>query len=132
MTLNYVINPKISAQELSSLRRAVGWDSREDKLEKTIGSTYLSAACYDKDKIVGFVDVISDGVDDALIRSLIVDPNCQRKGIALKLLNIVTGKIREDRIKTINVLFEPELSSLYRKAGFRMVGGGLIDNEEEF
>jgi N-acetylglutamate synthase-like GNAT family acetyltransferase len=130
LVLNYQVNPKIKARELARLRKAVGWDSREDKLEKIIGSTYLSVACYNGESLVGFVDVLSDGVDDALIRSLMVDPRYQRKGIGLELLNMVTSRIKADQIKTVNVLFEPKLSSFYRKAGFRMVSGGLIDNEE--
>jgi N-acetylglutamate synthase-like GNAT family acetyltransferase len=128
--LSYLVNPEIEAGALAALRKAVGWDARKDKMEKIIGCTYLTAACYDHDQLVGFVDVLSDGVDDALVRSLVVDPQYQRKGIGLELLRIVTAKVKKDQIKTVNVLFEPELSAFYKKAGFRIVSGGLIDNEE--
>lgn len=131
MTLRYLVNPEVDAGELSVLRKAVGWDERKHKLEKIVGYTYLSVACYDGQRLVGYVDVLSDGVDDALIRGLIVDPKYQKQGIALELLNIVTATIKKDRIKTVNVLFEPELESLYSKAGFRIVCGGLIDNEDD-
>ena len=131
MTLRYLVNPEVDAGEISGLRKAVGWDERRQKLEKYVGCTYLSAACYDGQRLVGFVDFLSDGVDDALIRGLMVDPDYQKQGIALELINIVTATIRKDRIKTVNVLFEPELEPLYRKAGFRIVCGGLIDNEDE-
>jgi len=131
LTLRYLVNPEVDAGEISGLRKAVGWDERRQKLEKYVGCTYLSAACYDGQRLVGYVDVLSDGVDDALIRGLMVDPDYQKQGIALELINIVTATIRKDRIKTVNVLFEPELEPLYRKAGFRIVCGGLIDNEDE-
>ncbi len=131
MTLKYLINPEIEADELSKLRKAVGWDARKHNLEKIVGCTYLSVACYAGQRLVGYVDVLSDGVDDALIRGLTVDPEYQKQGIALELLNIVTATIRKDRIKTVNVLFEPELKPLYLKAGFRIVCGGLIDNEDD-
>ncbi|MFU8794763.1 MAG: GNAT family N-acetyltransferase, partial [Dethiobacteria bacterium] len=65
------------------------------------------------------------------IRSLVVHPDYRRRGIALNLLKMVTERIKKSNIKTTNVLFEPELTDLYRKAGFRIVGGGLIDNERE-
>ncbi len=131
MDLTYSLNPQLRVEDVAALRRAVGWEARKNSLKKIIGYTYLTGACFDRDRLVGFVDVISDGVDDALIRNLLVHPNYREQGIALALLEKVINKIREDNIKTINVLFEPELKDLYRKAGFRIVGGGMIDNEAE-
>ena len=131
MQLSYCLNPKLQVEELARLRIAVGWDARRNRIGKVIGKTYLSAACFDAKKLVGFVDVISDGVDDALVRNLLVHPDYQDQGIAMNLLQMVTKKIKDDAIKTINVLFEPELTELYQKAGFRIIGGGIIDNEAE-
>ncbi len=131
MLLRYIENPDLDAATVAVLRSAVGWDTRKEKPEKAIGCNYMTAACYDEDQLVGFVDVLSDSVDDALIRSLIVHPDYQRQGIGLELLRIVIKKIKAGRIKTINVLFEPELAAFYGKAGFRIVSGGLIDSETE-
>ncbi len=131
MHLQYVENPKITVDEVAALRIAVAWDSRKEKLEKTIGSTYLTVACFNGNNLVGFVDVISDGVDDAFIRNLVVHPDYQKHGIALRMLRMAAERIKKDKIKTANVLFEPELTDLYRRAGFRIVSGGMIDNEVE-
>ncbi len=131
MSLRYVKNPEIEAKELAALRIAVGWDARQEKIEQLIGRTYMTVACLDSERLVGFVDVISDGVDDAFIRNLLVHPDYRRRGIALKLLKTVIEKVKNDRIKTINVLFEPELINLYSKAGFKLISGGIIDNENE-
>ncbi len=131
MQLSYCLNPQLKAENVAALRSAVGWDARIDKLNRIIGNTYLTAACFDGRQLVGFVDVISDGVDDALVRNLLVHPGYQEQGIAMTLLQMIIKKIKEDHIKTVNVLFEPELTELYRKAGFRIIGGGMIDNEAE-
>lgn len=132
MLLRYELNPDISAELVASLRQRCGWEARQKKMEKIIGCTYLTAACFDDQKLIGFVDALSDGVEDALIRGLVVDPDYRRRGIAVALLNIVIERIKADQIKTVNVLFdEPNLADLYRKAGFRIVSGGLIDNEAE-
>ncbi len=128
--MQYIVNPDVTAEEIANLRCAAGWDKRKDKLEMIIGNTYLTVACFDGDNLVGFVDIISDGVDDALIRNLIVHPAYQRKGVALKLLQIVIKIMEEKKIKTVNVLFEPALKALYLKAGFKVICGGIIDNEE--
>lgn len=132
MLLRYELNPDISAVLVASLRQRCGWEARQKKMEKIIGCTYLTAACFDDQKLIGFVDVLSDGVEDALIRGLVVDPDYRRRGIAVALLNMVVERTKADQIKTVNVLFdEPNLAGLYRKAGFRIVSGGLIDNEAE-
>ncbi len=131
MRLRYVQNPELDAAAVAALRTRVGWDARKEQLARIIGSTYMTAACFDGNSLVGIVDVISDGIDDAFIRNLIIHPDYHRKGIALKLLAMVLDKLKADQIKTINVLFEPELTDLYRKAGFRIVKGGIIDNDEE-
>lgn len=128
--MRYVENPKLKIEEIAALRVLVGWDAREEKLAKIVGCNYLTSACYDGNMLVGYVDVLSDGVDDALIRNLVVHPAYQRKGIGLKLIRKVKNRLKADQIKTINVLFEPELTDFYIKAGFRIVQGGLIDNEE--
>lgn len=131
MALKFVENPKITGAEVASLREAVGWDSRRVQMEKIVGSSFLAAACFDGDLLVGHVDVISDGIDDALVRSLIVRPSYQGRGIGRELLRIVIDRLKEKKIKTISILFEQELANFYRRAGFRIVGGGIIDTEEE-
>ncbi len=130
MNLRYEINPDLAAAELAELRQKVGWEPRKNKMNQLLGCTYMTAACFDDHQLVGFVDVISDGVEDALIRSLVVHPDYQRKGIALALLQMALERIKADRIKTANVLFEPHLAPLYRRAGFKLVSGGIIDNEK--
>ncbi len=132
MGLLYVENPKLDAAAVAELRVKVGWDARKEQLEKILGITYLTVACFDNNDLVGIIDVISDGIDDALIRNLIVHPEYQGKGIGHQLVIKVLDRLKSNRIKTINVLFESELSEFYREAGFRIVSGGIIDNEEGF
>lgn len=129
--MQYQLNPVLQADDIAALRVKVGWDSRNEQLKCILGKTYLTAACFDNSRLVGMIDVISDGVDDALIRNLMVDPDYHRKGVALKLLEMVKNQLKADRIKTVNVLFEPDLKGLYVEAGFRVVCGGIIDNEIE-
>ncbi|MDY6826091.1 MAG: GNAT family N-acetyltransferase [Bacillota bacterium] len=131
MTLRYVDNPELEAAEIASLRESVGWDPRSEQMKRISGSSFLVAACFDRDLLVGHVDVLSDGIDDALVRSLMVRPAYQGRGIGRELLRRVINRLKEMRIKTINVLFEPELANFYRRAGFRIIGGGIIDTEEE-
>lgn len=130
MKLKFVESRAIEPRDISDLREAVGWDRRPAKIEQASKYVYCRWGCFDCKKLVGFLEAVSDGVDDAYLRNLIVHPLYQRRGIAAKLLEMAKKRIRDDGIKMVNILFEPELTSLYRKAGFRVLCGGLIDNEE--
>ena len=130
MQIKLVEKPEIEAEELALLRRSVSWDGEPEQLKQTIGRSYFWAGCFAAGELVGYIEVISDGVDDAYIRNLIVHPEYQRKGLGLKLLELATGRIKADGIKMTNILFEPELASFYRKAGFMIISGGVINNHE--
>jgi ribosomal protein S18 acetylase RimI-like enzyme len=129
MELEFAVNPALEAEAVADLRLAVGWDARLEKVRQAAGRLFFTAACFDGRLLVGYVEVVSDGVDDAYIRNLMVRPGYRRRGIALKLLQMVVERIRASGIKMANVIFEPDLAPLYRKAGFVIVNGGLIDNE---
>lgn len=131
MLLQFVENPKLDTGVVAELRSAVGWDAEKKRLEMVVGCTYMTAACFDDNQLVGFVDVMSDGLDDALIRGLVVHPAFQRRGIGLQLLQMVIGQTKKDGIKTTNVLFDPGLIDFYQKAGFKIICGGIIENETE-
>ncbi len=128
MRISFVEKPELDAVDLTNLRRAVGWEGDLERVKKTLGRSYYWVAAFEAEKLIAFVEVISDGVDDAYIRNLIVHPDYQRRGIGRKLLEMVLSRVKADRIKTVNVLFEPGLEPFYRKVGFRVVCGGLIDN----
>ena len=129
MRYRYKVDPELDAEQVGELRRTVGWDARVDKYRQILGNTYLCVACFALDQLVGYVDVVSDGIDDAYIRDLMVHPDHQRRGIGSTLLGMVKEKIRQERIKMVSLVFEPDLIEFYRRAGFHIIAGGLIDFE---
>ncbi len=58
-----------------------------------------------------------------------VHPDYQRRGIGSTLLSMVKERIKKNRIKMVSLVFEPGLIDFYRKAGFYIIAGGLIDFE---
>jgi ribosomal protein S18 acetylase RimI-like enzyme len=129
MELRYEYSPYLRADQVARLRELVNWDSRVEKFKKKLGNTYLCVACFANDELIGYVDVVSDGIDDAYIRDLVVHPDYQRRGIGSKLLEMVINRVKSDGIKMINVVFEPRLTAFYKKASFVIISGGIIDNE---
>ncbi len=131
MALSYEYSPKLTPQQVAELRLSVGWDGRVEKYKKKLGKSYLWVACFDNQKLVGYADVVSDGVDDAYIRDVIVQPDYQHRGIGTKLLGMITKRIRSDGIKMVHVIFDPSLEAFYRQAHFTIMLSGVIDNEKE-
>lgn len=123
-----VEKPEIDVYSLALLRRAIGWEAQVERLSQTVGRSYYWAGGFAAEKLIGYIEVVSDGIDDAYIRNLIVHPHYQRRGAGSELLRLATEQIKKDGIKMTNVLFKPELSAFYRKAGFKIISGGLIDN----
>jgi GNAT superfamily N-acetyltransferase len=129
MQLRYKENPDITAVQVANLREAVGWDRREEQIRRILGRTYFHAGCFHDDSLIGYVDVFSDGVEDAFLRDLMVHPDFQRRGVGLHLVAMARDRVKRDGIKMLNTLFDPRLAGFYRKSGFHIMCGGLIDND---
>jgi ribosomal protein S18 acetylase RimI-like enzyme len=130
MAIRYEYSPKLTPQQIADLRLSVGWDGRVEKYKKKLGNSYFWVACFDNASLVGYADVVSDAVDDAYIRDVIVRPNYQHRGIGTKLLEMITTRMREDGIKMVHVIFDPSLEAFYRQAQFTIMLSGVIDNEK--
>lgn len=70
--LNYVMDASASPERVAALRRSVGWGSMEAELGDPALHDYLRAACYDGERLVGFLAVVSNGATDAYIQDVIV------------------------------------------------------------
>ena len=122
----YEYNPGPTEIQVGDLREAVGCDARVEKYQIILGNTYLRAACFHGDELVGYVDVVSDGIHDAYMRDLMVDPKHDRHGIASNLIAMITERVKGSGIKMFSVLFEPHLAEFYSAAGFHVMGSGEI------
>lgn len=129
MNLTFTYDPVLNSGSVDALREAVGWDVNPERTGKAAAGAYFRLGCLDGDLLVGYLEVISDAVDDAYIRNLMVHPAYRRRGIALKMLRMAVDRARSCGIQTCNVLFEPELAPFYLKAGFEIIAGGIITNK---
>jgi len=130
MELRYEYTPLLKAEHVAELRMSVGWDGRVEKYRKKLGKSYFCVTCLDGERLVGYADVVSDGIDDAYIRDLIVNPAYQRRGIGSKLLAMIAERIKSDGIKMVHAVFDPSLKEFYTKAHFTILSAGVIDNEK--
>ena len=94
-------------------------------------TSYYHIACYDGDKLVGYVDTVSNGLTDAYIQDLTVDPAYQGQGIGTELMNRMIARLKEKQIFMISVIYgNEELASFYKRFGFSQMFCGQMQTHE--
>lgn len=81
----------------------------------------------DANRLVGFLNVISDGIGDAFLLDLMVAPDFQSRGIGKALVKKAVMDLTDDGIRCIHATFTPDLEGFYRKCGFPIFSAGIID-----
>ena len=123
-------NEAVTAQEIENLRASVGWDRFENKYDKILANSYAHFTVREAGQLLGFLNVISDGIGDAFLIDLMVHPSAQRRGIGRALVDAAIWGLTSDGIRCIQVTFDSKLESFYRECGFHIFSGGIIDNDE--
>jgi ribosomal protein S18 acetylase RimI-like enzyme len=103
----------------------VGWPnppSPERRLELLRGSAAVVLA-RDGERVVGFVNAISDGVLSAYIPLLEVLPAYQGRGIGSELVRRIVARL--ERLYMIDLCCDAELEPFYRRLGFRTLDRGM-------
>ena len=123
----YQYNEAVSAKALSDLRESVGWNRMEDEYNNPLMTSYYHIAVYEDDKMVGYIDSVSNGVTDAYIQDLMVHPDYQGKGLGTELMNQMIAYLKENRIYIISVVFEESLKPFYDRFGFSSMLCGQME-----
>ncbi|NSZ15679.1 GNAT family N-acetyltransferase [Agrobacterium vitis] len=121
------IDPFPSEDELNLLWLKA-WSSPDRKEFTSVllrSLTHIGA--YEDDLLVGFVNVAWDGGIHAFILDTCVDPRIRRQGVATRMVVAATNVARERGAKWLHVDFQPNLTSFYRKCGFRHTEAGLME-----
>ena len=114
----YEFNEKVSVKALADLRESVGWNRMEKEYTNPLMKSYYHIAVYEDEKLIGYIDSVSNGVTDAYIQDLIVSPDHQGKGIGTELMNKMIEYLKEKRIYMISVVYEESLKPFYERFGF--------------
>jgi ribosomal protein S18 acetylase RimI-like enzyme len=119
INLTYHENTAVSATAIADLRQAVGWPRMESFYTDPRMTSFVHIACYDGERLVGYVDSVSNGLSDAYIQDLTVSPAYQGKGIGTELMNRMIAALKNRHIFMISVIYgNTELSSFYKRFGF--------------
>lgn len=120
MNIEYKTIKEIGKQELQDLFLANKWDSGNypDKLQIAIRNSSAVYTAWDGDKLIGLVNVLSDGIMNAYLHYVLVHPDYQGHGIASKLIKLFLEE-HKDYMRRVIISY-PESVSFYEKNGFKV------------
>ncbi len=120
---NGVVEPK----EIADVRQSVGWDRSEETYTRTLSALYSYYTVRLKERLIGYLGVVSDGIADAMLVDIVIHRDYQKQGFGKKLVKRAIRDLRDDGIRGIQLTFPPKLQEFYKKVGFKITYGGLID-----
>jgi len=120
---------KVSDNEIEELRSSIGWDNNTGPFSVISKRLYTYFTARKDGKLVGFIDVLSDGIADSYLQDLAIHPNFQRKGIGTELVKKAIRFLQKNKIKCIQVTFNPECENFFKRFGFHIYKAGVIDRD---
>ena len=112
-------------EELVSLYRSAGWigpGDTLDRMRRLIRGSFLFCCAFDgAGHLVGSMRALSDGVSDAYLLDLAVEPAYRRQGIGREILHRLAAHLRSLGVDLIVLAGAPGTEPFYRTTGFRIM-----------
>ena len=126
--MRYEFDAPFSAAALADLRESIGWNRMEHDLTDDRLHNTFHLCCYNDDRLIGYVCVVSNGMTDAYIQDLIVHPEYQRQGVGRHLMQRTLERLRAEGIYMVSVIYgDAELRSYYEEFGFKTMLCGQME-----
>ncbi len=108
----------------------VGWrkpHTAEVHLQILQNSTFVELALEpETNRVVGFCNALSDGIQSAFISMLEVLPEYQHQGIGSELIGRMLNRL--EHIPAVDLTCDPELQSFYKRFGMLPSVGMIVRN----
>ena len=125
MNIDIRVDPFPARQPFSELWEAAWGKPWQGPLPRwEISLVHLGA--YDGERLVGYVNVATDGSGHAFLLDPTVHPDMQRQGLGTRLVQRATELSRERGGQWLHVDYNPHLDGFYKACGFRPTLAGLI------
>lgn len=118
MSISYKDTHVFKCSDLEDLFLSVEWSSGHfpDKLVVAMKNFHTVYSAWDGDKLVGMICAMDDGIMNAYVHYLLVNPAYQGKTIGRTLVSMVKEKY-EDYLRIAVIAYDEELH-FYRDCGF--------------
>lgn len=120
-------NAKIDVNELNNLLKTMGWGlNSSKKLDEALKLSWgWITVRDDSNRLIGFVQILSDGIKHAYILRLLVHRDYQCKGIGTKIMENLMEFLEENNLSPV-LLTKPSEESFYSKFGLARSSKGFI------
>ena len=109
------------------LYRIAGWVDEADDcgfLKSALENSCAVCVARDGDgALVGMGRALGDGVSDAYIQDVVVDPAFRRRGVGGAIVRALIAELRRRGVDWIALVGEPGTGEFYRSLGFRAPEG---------
>ena len=112
--------------DLNALFAAAWPDHQQIQFGPILRHSLTWIAAQAGDRLIGFVNVASDGGAHAFLLDTTVHPEWQRHGIGRRLVTAAADEARAAGATWLHVDYEPHLDGFYRGCGFRPTAAGLL------
>lgn len=118
MSITYKNIKEFDKNELEDLFLSVQWSSGKypDKLKMAMLGFDAVFSAWDNNKLIGLICVMSDGVMNAYVHYLLVNPAYQGKGVGKKLVSLVRDKYK-DFLRIAIIAYDDKIE-FYNSCGF--------------
>ena len=121
-------NGQVDPKEIEALRDLVGWDRSEETYESILKEHFAYYTVRSDDSnLIGYMSVISDGINNAFLVDLMVHPEYQKAGLGISIVRTAIADLKQACIRCVQVTFDDDLKPFYKQCGFHIFSGGIID-----
>ena len=123
MTLVFSQEKPFDLVELEQLLRSVGWSQRPmRKVQVALDNSLLKVGLWKHDpsfpRLIGFARCTGDGVLEATVWDVAVDPIYQGYGLGKQLMDYVNKSLQNMGIRRITLFADPGVVPFYRSQGW--------------
>jgi GNAT superfamily N-acetyltransferase len=105
-----------------ALFESTGWNKSygldAGQLYQALQASWYSVAAYDRENLVGFGRILSDGILHALIVEMIVLPSHQGKGIGSAILEMLVERCQSAGVRDIQLFCARGKAGFYERFNF--------------
>ncbi len=121
------VNTELNVLHASAFGGRVFTDDEWDWVTQVERHSLGWVVARDDEALVGFVNVIWDGLVHAWLQDVMVAPSAGRRGIGTAMVTVARDVVRSAGCEYLHVDFEPALAPFYLEAlGFTPTSAGLL------
>jgi len=125
--VTFAVTKDLPRAEVLALYRAAGWFAQDDpapQLDAMIANSFAVSAAFDPvGRLVGMARALSDGVSDAYILDVVVEPAHRSRGIGREIVKRLADHLASCGVDWIVCVGVPGTEAFYRAAGAAPMDG---------